>query len=86
MQSRLAQAGWNVSDHIPPELVAPFDFMRGDYVQALPHGGLELRVSLDEFHSVIPGYELDPTTPIEYICGVKSRPSAWPLVYPSSAS
>jgi cytochrome P450 len=47
---------------------------------------LELRVALDEFHAVIPEYELDPTTPIEYICGVRSRPNALPLIYPSSAS
>jgi cytochrome P450 len=43
---------------------------------------MEMRIALEEFHAVIPDYQLDPETPFEYITGVRSRPRSLPLVYP----
>jgi cytochrome P450 len=45
----------------------------------------ELRVALEEFHAAIPEYSLDPAAPLEYIAGVRSRPRAVNLVFPSRA-
>jgi cytochrome P450 len=43
---------------------------------------LEMKVALEEFHRVIPEYEIDPAESIEFVCAAgKSRPRTVPLVF-----
>jgi hypothetical protein len=52
----------------------------------LHYARMELRLAMEEFHAVIPAYELDETVPLEYITGVRSRPLRLPLVFRGPAS
>jgi cytochrome P450 len=46
----------------------------------------EMRFALEEFHAAIPNYELDRNVTLDYITGVRSRPTAVPLRIVSAPS